>query len=177
MVLSQKSLIGENAMNRNLLILGAGGHGHVVKETAEALNIFDDIDFLDDQSPEAIGRCVDLIENTDSYTFAIPAFGNNELRNKWQTELLKVGFTIPVLIHPASFVSPSAELEAGTVVLAHAVVNTNVKIKAGVIIGIGALIDHDTIVEKFSHINSGAIIKAGMEVEMFSKINAGTIFG
>ena len=39
---------------RNLLILGAGGHGHVVAETARAMQdsegnpIYDKIDFLDD---------------------------------------------------------------------------------------------------------------------------------
>jgi len=26
--------------NKNLIILGAGGHGHVVKEVAEAMGIF-----------------------------------------------------------------------------------------------------------------------------------------
>ena len=32
-------------MNNNLLIFGAGGHGRVVKEAAEALEIFSKIDF------------------------------------------------------------------------------------------------------------------------------------
>jgi len=43
-------------MKKNLLILGARGHGHVVKETAEAMACFDKIEFLDDHSEKAIGR-------------------------------------------------------------------------------------------------------------------------
>ena len=47
---------------KNLLILGAGGHGHVVAETARAMwdpegnPVYDRIDFLDDLKPEAIGK-------------------------------------------------------------------------------------------------------------------------
>ena len=43
----------------NLLILGAGGHGRVVKETAVAMGNFDRVDFLDDHSELAIGKCED----------------------------------------------------------------------------------------------------------------------
>lgn len=44
----------------NLLILGAGEFGHVVKEIAEDIGIFDKIDFLDDFNPLAIGRFDDI---------------------------------------------------------------------------------------------------------------------
>jgi len=48
-------------MGKNLLILGAGGHGRVVKETAEAMGLFNSIDFLDDnpESKVALGLCSD----------------------------------------------------------------------------------------------------------------------
>ncbi|MBR1677729.1 MAG: acetyltransferase, partial [Clostridia bacterium] len=35
-------------MNRNLLILGAGQYGTVVKEIAKSMECFEKIDFLDD---------------------------------------------------------------------------------------------------------------------------------
>lgn len=49
-----------------LLILGAGGHGKVVKEVAEAMchdsgnQFYTGIDFLDDNAPEAVGKISDL---------------------------------------------------------------------------------------------------------------------
>lgn len=44
------------SIKRNLLIIGAGGHGRVVKEVAEALESYQKIDFVDDNSPEAVGK-------------------------------------------------------------------------------------------------------------------------
>ena len=43
---------------KSLLVLGAGGHGKVVAEIATDLG-FVKIDFLDDNSPEAIGSVQD----------------------------------------------------------------------------------------------------------------------
>ena len=42
-------------MDKNLLIIGAGGHGRVVAEVAAACG-YENISFLDDNSPEAIGK-------------------------------------------------------------------------------------------------------------------------
>ena len=47
-------------MKDNLLIIGAGGHGKVVAEVAEACG-YENIAFLDDNSPEAIGKISDMI--------------------------------------------------------------------------------------------------------------------
>ena len=53
-------------MGKSLLILGAGGHGRVIEETAIAVkdekeeNVYGKIDFLDDQSERAVGRLSDL---------------------------------------------------------------------------------------------------------------------
>ena len=49
------------SLTRNLLILGAGGHGRVVKETALVTGSFSKVDFLDDHSDSAIGKCEDYI--------------------------------------------------------------------------------------------------------------------
>ena len=42
-------------MDKKLLIIGAGGHGKVVAEVASACG-YDNVKFLDDNSPEAIGK-------------------------------------------------------------------------------------------------------------------------
>jgi len=49
-------------MGKSLLIIGAGGHGFVIKEIAESCK-YDRIDFLDDKNPVAIGR----ISNLDKF--------------------------------------------------------------------------------------------------------------
>jgi hypothetical protein len=44
---------------KSLLIIGAGSHGRVVAETAEVCG-YDKIDFLDDNSRNAIGKKIHL---------------------------------------------------------------------------------------------------------------------
>ena len=123
----------------NLLIIGAGGHGRVVKEVAEAMNKYNRIDFLDDNSEIAIGKCDEYMSFRDDYTYAFVAFGSNELRSKWTEKLREAGVQIPTLIHPTAYVSPTANIEHGVVVLPKATINTSAVIKQGSIIGMGSL--------------------------------------
>src|SRR3954470_2763086 len=93
-----------DTMNKNLLILGAGGHGRVVKETAVAMGDFDSIDFLDDNSEIAIGKCEDFKKYSNDYSYVFVAFGNNEQRMRYIVKLIDAGFQFPVLIHPTAYV-------------------------------------------------------------------------
>jgi len=159
----------------NLLIIGAGGHGHVVKETAQALGIYKRIDFIDEHSELAIGTCGELEKFKAEYSEVFVAFGNNELREKWLITAKKLGFHIPALVHPRAYVSPSATIEEGVIILPNAVVNTCSKIKPGSIIGIGCLVDHDVIIGEYCHINTGAIIMAGSNINNLTKVEAGEV--
>lgn len=64
----------------NLLIIGAGGHGKVVKEAAEALGTYNRIDFLDDNSELAIGRVDEYEKYVHDYEYAFVAIGTAEVR-------------------------------------------------------------------------------------------------
>lgn len=93
----------------NLLILGAGGHGRVVKETAEAMGVYDTISFLDDRNPNAIGQLDDYKAFRDRFDSAFVAIGDNKLRSQWLEKLRLAGYQVPVLIHPRAYVSPSRQ--------------------------------------------------------------------
>ena len=148
-------------MGKRMLVLGAGGHGKVVREVALSLfnidgtSVYESVDFLDDNSVEAIGKIADLEKLLD------------------QAENL--GFHIPVLIHTSAYISPSAVIEAGTVVEPKAIVNANTVVHRGCIISVGAIVDHDVVVSEFVHVNAGAIVKAGAKVESSRKLEAGEV--
>ena len=164
-------------MNHNLLILGAGGHGRVIREVAEAIGQFDKIDFLDDnrECEVARGVCADLKKFAYDYRYAFAAIGLNPLRMQWLEEMKEQGFTIPVLIHPRAYVSPSASIGPGTIVEAQAIVNTRAVVQDGCIIDAGAIVDHDTCIGKGCHINCGTIVKAHCVVADFTKTESGQI--
>lgn len=165
------------AKRMNLLILGAGSQGPVVKETAEALGVFYDIAYLDDDlnNKLAIDTCENYRKYVDLYPIALPSFGNCELRAKWIDRLEKAGFILPTLVHPMATVSPSATIEAGTIVETKAIVGTNATISKGCIISSGSIIDTNAAIGKICHIDCAATVKKGAHVKPFTKVESGTV--
>ena len=157
---------------KRLLIVGAGGHGKVVAECAEACG-YEQIDFLDDNNPDAIGGIDQIEEKVTEYDGVIISIGDNEIRRGLITRLQKIKAPLIELIHPRAYVSATAAIGSGTIVLPDAVIHTNASIGIGCIVSIGALIDHDAVVEDFSHINTGAIVGAGKRAG--GKVDAGMI--
>lgn len=161
-------------MNKNLLILGAGGHGKVVKEIADAFG-YTNIAFLDDNSTEAIGKIADSKAFVNQFQEVIVGIGNNKFRGELLTRLEQEGFAIPVLIHPTAYVSKSALIGKGTVVEPMAIVNANSKIGIGCIVSVGSIVDHDAVLEDCVHVNAGAICKAGSFISKETKLEAGQV--
>ena len=161
-------------MDKKILIIGAGGHGRVVKEVAEACG-YKKVDFLDDNSSDAIGKIQELNLYLNEYENAIVGIGNNLFRNEMLDRLKKAGYQIPVLIHPTAYVSPSAIVSEGTVIEPLAIVNANSQVCKGCIISVGAIVDHDVVLEECVHVNAGAIVKAGARVVQNRKLEAGEV--
>lgn len=160
-----------------LLILGAGGYGRTVAETAQAMGGFGRIIFLDDslRGAEIFGRCAKAAEYRGKFCYAYPAFGDNTLRADWLGRLEAMGYELPVLKHPRAYISPSARIAAGAVVLALAAVGTNTVISRGAIVNMGAIVDHDCTVGACAHLAPGAIIKAGNNVPARMKVDSGCV--
>lgn len=159
----------------NLLIIGMGGHGYVVKEVAENMDVFDRIDFIDDHNEKAIGTIKDLKKLRNTYDTIHVSIGNLELRKQFYKEAKKYNYCTLALIDPSAYVSQSAEIDEGTLVEPKAIINANTQIGKGCIISVGSIVDHNATVGDYCHINSGAILKAGSQVESYTKIDAGEV--
>ena len=165
-------------MMKKLLILGAGGYGKTVADVASQLGCYDEIAFLDDcklGEPNVLGNCEQYLQFAQENTEIYPAFGNNVARMAWLEKFVAHGLSVPTLVHPSAYVSPTATLGTGVTVLPKAVVNTGVTVKNGCIINIGALIDHDSVIEEGCHLAPGAIVKAENRIPAGSKIDSGTV--
>ena len=156
---------------KRLVILGSGGYGHTVADVAEQLGY--NILFLDDaDSTHPLSTFSSYISDDTSF---IPAFGNNAFRIEWINTIEESGGQLATLIHPTAYVSPTASIASGTVILPHAIVNTDVAIDRGCIINLGAIVDHGCILEEGVHIAPGAIVKGENRIEKCSKIEAGEV--
>ncbi|MDD2268387.1 MAG: hypothetical protein PHY15_02415 [Eubacteriales bacterium] len=157
-----KLSVPEDGVRRmNLLILGAGGQGRVVKEVAESLGVFEKINFLDDDSSklDVIGKPSECARYLGEYPIAIPSVGNCELRQKWTEMLAKAGFILPTLISPSATISPTATISYGTLIEPKVIVGAKAKIEHGCIISSGAIIERDACVEAYIHIGYGATVR------------------
>lgn len=156
---------------KTLIILGSGGYGHTVADVAEQLGY--NILFLDDANPaHPLSAFSSYIDENTSF---IPAFGNNAFRMEWINRIEESGGQLATLIHPTAYVSPTATISHGTVILPHVIVNTDVAIDRGCIINLGAIVDHGCIIEEGVHIAPGAIVKGENRIEKCSKIEAGEV--
>lgn len=158
-----------------LLILGAGSQGPVVKEIAEAMGVFSEIAFLDDNpnNPLAIGALADCEELVDYYPVAIPSFGNGELRKKWVEKLEKEGYIVPTLIHPSAMVSPNAKICNGVVIEAKVIVSSGAVIRKGALISGGSVVEVISNIGEFAHIGSAVTVSKGVDVKSFERIPSG----
>ena len=88
---------------KSLLILGAGGFGRMVAETAQALG-YEKVVFLDDavKDEAVIGMCCDYEIRHKEYSVAVAAFGNNKMRLYWTDKLLEEGYEVPAIVHPSA---------------------------------------------------------------------------
>lgn len=161
---------------KSLLILGAGGFGQMVKETALVLG-YEKVVFLDDaaKDEDVIGMCCDYVLKHEDYPEAVAAFGNNKTRLFWTDKLLEEGYEVPSIVHPSAIVSPSAVLEPGCFIMQRAVVNTHTKIERAALINSGAVVDHDSCVCAGAHIGLGSVVKANCTIESGRKVEAGEV--
>lgn len=161
---------------RSLLILGAGGFGQMIKETALVLG-YEKVVFLDDaaKGEDVIGMCCDYVLRHSEYPAAVAAFGNNKTRLFWTDKLLEEGYEVPAMVHPSAIVSPSATLEPGCFIMQRVVVNTHTRIERAALLNSGAVVDHDSIVCAGAHVGLGSVVKANCTIESGRKVEAGEV--
>lgn len=164
-------------MKDNLLVIGFGTYASVVKEIAEAMNRFGKVSFLDDgiKTGQVIGKFSDYEKFSKEYNYAICALGNTDLRREWTHKLENAGYKVPVLVHPKSYVSPSAQMMNGTIIEPMAVVHSNTIINTGCIISAGAVVNHNCTVGSFCYVNCNAILGTGTVLKDGTKVNYGEV--
>lgn len=160
---------------KNLLIIGASGHGKVVADIAK-LNGYKTIYFLDDDknvkqcgSYDVIGTSFDA-DRLEGDVFV--AIGNAVFRKRF-SEKYKVRLT--TLIHPGAVIAEDVQVGKGTVIMAGAVINSGTVIGNGCIINTGSTIDHDCDIGDYVHVAVGAHLCGTVEVGNNTWIGAGAI--
>ena len=161
---------------KQLVIIGASGHGKVIADIAR-LTGYEDICFLDDN--EALTDCASYPVAGKSGTFSdydcdfFIAIGNPIIRQSFSQKLESAGKRLVTLVHPNAVIGRNVPIGDGTVVMAGAVINVSAKIGKGCIINTCASVDHDCVIENYVHIAVGAHVAGTSAIGDLTWIGAG----
>lgn len=168
------------AVHPQLLIIGAGGHGRVVADIALKTGKWRQVGFLDDdatlKSPigiKVIGRLNEVTKYGGDHDILV-AIGNNQIRERVQSQLESAGFTLPTLIHPRAIIGERVEAGPGTVIMAGTVINCGSVIGKGCIVNTGATIDHDNRIADYVHISPGVHLAGTVAIGRRTWLGIGT---
>lgn len=164
-----------------LLIIGAGGHGRVIADCAEAGCQYSEIAFLDDSYPERSSNLIWPILDKSSawkiyqeeYDFAL-AIGHNKSRLAMYKALSEANARTPNIIHPRAVISQHASLGSANVVFAGAVINPGASIANACIINTSATVDHDCKLNDAVHISPGAHLAGTVTVGSLTWFGVGS---
>lgn len=163
--------------NKKRYVFGASGHGKVITEQMTNLNcnieaIFDDAPKCDKLGFIPIYNATEIVKSAPDVAFII-AIGNNQIRKNISLRLSNYNFFSTV--HKSAYISPSATLGIGTVVMLRAIINTDAKIGNHVIINTAAIIEHDCIIEDFVHISPNVTLSGNINIGIGSHLGTGVI--
>ena len=161
-------------MNNNLLIIGAGQYGRLVGEIAAELGIYDKIDFVDDNSDEAICGSSEISSCYPEYGSAVVAIGNPEVRRDMMRLLRSSGFELVSIVSRRAYVSPTARVGDGCVIEQFAAIQTGAVVGDGCFVSTGAVVNHNCVVGDYSHIDCNASVMKASAVPEMSYIKANT---
>lgn len=154
-------------LEKNLILVGGGGHCKSVIEVAESngYTIKGILDVSENVGNEVLGYPIigtdDQIEDFVDKVFFIVTVGhikNASLRIGLHEKISASGGKLATLIASTAYVSQRAVINEGTVIMHHAMVNADTRIGTGCIINTFANIEHDAIIGDFCHISTGAMV-------------------
>jgi sugar O-acyltransferase (sialic acid O-acetyltransferase NeuD family) len=166
--------------NKNLILVGGGGHCKSVIDVAESAGY-------------TIKGILDLPEKIGEKILGYPIIGTDEdisnfvheglflvtvgqikdasLRINLHQKIVNAGGKLATVIASTAHVSKYAKIGEGTVVMHQAMINADAVIGKSCIINTFANIEHDVVIEDYCHISTGAMINGNC------KIGRGTFFG
>ena len=168
---------------QDILLIGGGGHCKSVIDVIELEGKYTIAGIIDKKAligQEVLGYKIigcddDLEQLISKYKYAMVTVGHiksNTLRIKLFNKLKHIGYALPPIISPISYISKHSFVDEGTIVMHHALINANSKIGKNCILNTKSLIEHDCIVDDNCHISTGAIVNGGVIVKENSFIGS-----
>jgi sugar O-acyltransferase (sialic acid O-acetyltransferase NeuD family) len=159
-----------------IVLIGGGGHCHSVIDVLEQQNRYEIIGIIDKK--ELLGESVlgykiigtdndleDIFQICKNAIITVGQIKTNEIRVKLFEKLKTIGFNFPTIISPLAYVSKHSCVSEGTIIMHHALINSNVTIGKNCIVNSKALIEHDSIIGDNCHISTASVVNGGVIIK------------
>ena len=168
-----------------LIIIGAGGHAKACIDVIEKSNLYAIKGFIDNKKTikkifnyPYLGTDSDLNILRNKFNYAFVAIGqvkNSLPRINSFNLLTSLDYTIPKIISPLAHVAAISKIEEGSIVMHHAIINSESRIGKNCIINSKSLIEHDSKIGNYCHISTGVIINGECHIGDRTFIGSGSI--
>lgn len=163
----------------DLWVYGSRNYAQTVAEHARDMG-WQVLGFLDDdpRAPGIVGS-FDAVSASDARGRAalVVGIGYKDLGARWQAwqRVLGAGWKTPALIHPHAYVARTAQVGAGSLVMAGAVVDHRARVGDVSVVWPGACVNHDVVIGDNCFISPGATLCGAAVVGAHSFIGAGAV--
>lgn len=170
-----------------IILLGGGGHAKVLIDLIRTSGKYEIAGILDPQIKidSVFGISVlgedDLLQElydkgirNACISIGSISIKDNNKRKGLYGNVKQLGFALPNLIHPESFVSSVAQISEGAQVMAGVMIQTGSTIGINSIVNTGAIIEHHSRIGKHVHICPGVVLSGESFVDDEAFIGVGS---
>lgn len=158
-----------------IILIGGGGHCISCIDVIKSTGKYDIAGILDVKEKvgtkildvPVIGTDDELPAMKSNYDFFLVTIGqikSPDTRIRVFERMQQLGLKSPVIISPNAYVSASAKVGDGTIIMHGAVVNAATSIGKNCIINTKAILEHEVVVEDHSHISTAAVCNGNVTV-------------
>jgi sugar O-acyltransferase (sialic acid O-acetyltransferase NeuD family) len=168
-------------LKKNIVLVGGGGHCISVIDIIENGNEYNILGILDSNVSEnnildykVLGgdNLIPKLVNENTYfLITVGQIKSSSIRKNIAKNLTENNAKLATVISCIAYVSKHAQIEEGTIIMNHAVVNAKSKIGKNCIINTKANIEHGVSIGEFCHISTCAVVNGD------SVIGSGTFIG
>jgi len=171
---------------KKIVLISGGGHCRSCIDVIERAGEYKIAGIVD--VPSKMGQCLfgyeiiatdedipQLAKEFDFFAITLGQIKSSVPRQKIYDLLKSVNASLPVIVSPLAYISKSAVVSEGSIIMHKAIINADANIGCNCIINTAAIVEHDAIIESDVHVSTGAIVNGGAVIRRGSFIGSNAV--
>lgn len=174
-----------------ILLIGGGGHCRSCIDVLETTGLYDIVGIVESDIAKLHGASIDnltpydivgfdedlpeLLQHTPHCLITVGQVKSSLVRQRLFAELKAMEAILPTIISPYAYVSPSAKIGEGVIVMHQAMVNAYAQVGDNCIVNSKALIEHDCVVANHCHISTASVLNGEVSIGESCLLGSGSV--